>query len=636
MSKAEPHKTRFAEFLPDESWSTNRLKTELFELAKEIGVINSEFSRENFSQRFFYFFIERSNEEKSRKFGEDQFGEPYKNSMLRAFYFIFKLVQHNRQTGEFLLDSDIINQIYKLAASNALPDDRVGYRNSVSAGFSCNDTSRKFMTQLAKDDYHITLQSIGLRVGRCYIPEVEEDDCSGKAFLLRYCMDHLTPEQIFQVVNQLVLEYHINLRILAKMQLSPEIESLVKSQNIGNFIGEMALFHPYEDGNGRTFCFALLNYLLISQRLAPAMVFNPWHLPYNTSEERLEIILEGQLAHRYFFLEGNELQEENRLVILSPRLVNILLFRHSGHMPLIAAMRDIYNFDLQLKLLPFRADINEEGKQVLEERSKQSLKAAVEFIDKLNPAAIGEFFPLPILKKQLVENAVLNAIRPIVYRLESREQQQWKRDLLKERFKIDMDEFDNNPQYHAEILQQFDHKRFHDLRSCYLEPILLDHGKSLFEYVCDKGLQRQIIEEKLCNKGYDELVKYELLYFFVLPYVYCEIENLRREMAYLGLEWNDADQFDINLEALQIVSFPEEEESFEALARVIKEFDLQVSQSDGNKFSDELLLVKTVLDFKERCKAEYLGERKGLPAASPQLALENEHTQIRLSAGRGL
>jgi hypothetical protein len=75
-----------------------------------------------------------------------------------------------------------------------------------------------------------------------------------------------------------------------------------KLQLIGDLIHDLDTLHPFKDGNGRTFDFLVLNWLLISQGLTSCSVFNTWHLAGFTSEERIEVIKEGQLFFTDYIL----------------------------------------------------------------------------------------------------------------------------------------------------------------------------------------------------------------------------------------------------------------------------------------------------------------------------------------------
>jgi hypothetical protein len=91
--------------------------------------------------------------------------------------------------------------------------------------------------------------------------------------------------------NRLIKEYNNNMKE-AEKSLHP-FKSYNKLKVIIEFIAECEQSHPYVDGNGRTFCFLLLNFLLLQNNFPPVILDNPNNFDFSDTNSLISDVIEG-------------------------------------------------------------------------------------------------------------------------------------------------------------------------------------------------------------------------------------------------------------------------------------------------------------------------------------------------------
>ncbi len=285
----------------------------LFESAKSLEIIPPDFSPDFFKKNFFYLFIERKfknfeEDPEDQEFSKHAFGEKYCQSMLQAFQFVFD----NAKTRQ--LDVDVIHELYLIATNKAIGDDLRSYRvDGCSTGFMHFEASKKYFN--VEMDSEPTLNLLSDRSFGLYYFEKEDslEKIGGDTVLeIRCDIDEASEEEIKADVKALIDEYYSQMQQIKTQDFQDELQRKEKKLAlISIFVNYFVRYHPYADGNGRLSCFLLLNYLLISENLTPAMVFNPWQISYSAAEELPILVKEGQLAYEIFFKAAQEIDDED-------------------------------------------------------------------------------------------------------------------------------------------------------------------------------------------------------------------------------------------------------------------------------------------------------------------------------------
>jgi hypothetical protein len=298
----------------------DRLYDSLFLSAKALKIIPENFDRQQFRERFFYFFIELNHKYKDKPFNEHTFDNEngYSIAMLRAFDFMFLALLQKQPLTFQLLD-----QIHEKAVSGAYTivgelQDEKERNNMTKAGYIVEDQTIKMPIQnswraLEGPSFSITPQC----TSKEFLQQIKADKFRfktallGEDSLIKYTAvrgNHVPILQIYRTVfaakygdsfvEKSIAEFNKRLATIDPADADKKI------QLIGDLVGDLDNFHLYGDGNGRTHDFLLVSYLLIGAGLAPCMVFQPWHYCALTSEQRIIVIKDGQEAYRQYFLAG--------------------------------------------------------------------------------------------------------------------------------------------------------------------------------------------------------------------------------------------------------------------------------------------------------------------------------------------
>lgn len=611
---------------PDQSWKDDDLKERLFELAKKLEIIPPDFNKEDFFQRFFYLFIERANQD-SRPFGENQFGPAYKTAMLRAFYVVFKLTEHNRESGAFLLDANMVHQFHLLSCRGVLLDIGIDFRGyRTSAGFQPHQVSHGYLDELAGNEGKIFLELLEYDVGPCHTPPCPEGDVREGYIGLRYEMDYRKPAQIIKTMEMLCEVYWENLERIDLQELSADQKKEEKLKLIGTMVADIARFHPYNDGNGRLAWFLLLNYLLINEGLTPALAYQPWHFPYALESERVAVLKENQIAWQEFFIEGKKLNEKNRLIALTPEAANIsfLFSEEKQEIEFFQAGLDIYAYHFQLKHLNSRLDLDENEREKLRQSLQEKIAKAIKIIDDSGFKKIEEYFFFPMQMHHILESVVLRAVSQFVRVDESEEMLRWQRNLLKEKFAIDLD----NPANIPELAAKFAYRDFKELNKWRLpknSPPEIQTAKGRKEFLLNPQVRHQILEKYADDEKYSDWVKAELIYSHFLQSGNLEdklsLPDLRQEMKNRGILWfENFENLAIDLGGIGAEYFPQKKEAMLAFIKNAEVFNQEINPDI--RFPEAFIMIKKVLQFADFCRGEYC-QREAVLAQGDEIAPEN-------------
>lgn len=287
-----------------------KLLQSLYAKSLELKIIPPDFPYEFFQKNFFYLLIERKfkHDYTGHKFTEYAFGKDYYQSMLQAFQFVFENARSRP------LDIDVIHELYLIASNKAIADDIRSYRvDGCSTGFMHFEASKKYFN--VEVDLEPTLNLLpDISFGSYYFKKENSLAEIGDHSILHIRCDiqAASEEKIKDDVKALLSEYNSRMQQIKTQDFPDEAQREEKKlELISIFINDFVRYHPYRDGNGRLSCFLLLNYLLISENLTPAMVFNPWQISYSTAEELPTLVKEAQLAYETFFTGAQKITEDD-------------------------------------------------------------------------------------------------------------------------------------------------------------------------------------------------------------------------------------------------------------------------------------------------------------------------------------
>jgi hypothetical protein len=115
----------------------------------------------------------------------------------------------------------------------------------------------------------------------------------------------------------------------AILEVKNPLEKLTK---IVEFITECEQSHPYMDGNGRTFCTLLLNYLLIRNNFPPVIMYNPNMFDFKDVDTLILEVIKG-MKNVFHLIKHDKLyhvKTDDALLKMSPR--HLLSFNQSCEM----------------------------------------------------------------------------------------------------------------------------------------------------------------------------------------------------------------------------------------------------------------------------------------------------------------
>jgi hypothetical protein len=87
--------------------------------------------------------------------------------------------------------------------------------------------------------------------------------------------------------------YFISMINNYKFNIKKASDNREKLKVIVEFIAECAQSHPYVDGNSRTFCFLLLNFLLMTNGFPPAILYNPNDFDIYETNKLINNVIDG-------------------------------------------------------------------------------------------------------------------------------------------------------------------------------------------------------------------------------------------------------------------------------------------------------------------------------------------------------
>lgn len=295
----------------------DKLNRELYKSAEELEIIK-DFDEEAFNKRFFYLFIERNhNLIATHGFREDLFeaaekgkseSKNFPESMKRVFLYIFTDLIDSRSKDKSKsrrIDLELINNIYSVARQGIREDVSPRYRsekNLTASGVNPLELSVDSLSDIAK--------TINEKNGDVYYELIPDQKAGSYHFMggtkesIDFISSRMSEDDVGEMMAGLIDVYYGKMDELKNREASED----EKINLIGTLLSDIMKLHPFENGNGRTFCFGLLNYLLIQENLSPCMIFNPWHIEHANAKDRTSAIMEGQKAFQKYFIKGDKVK----------------------------------------------------------------------------------------------------------------------------------------------------------------------------------------------------------------------------------------------------------------------------------------------------------------------------------------
>ncbi|KTD06919.1 Fic family protein [Legionella jamestowniensis] len=219
----------------------------------------------------------------------------YLKNASRALLFLLETI-NEPVTLEFII------QLHDIAYHEN-NDDYLGLKPFGSSGLAADAVSLEGIRELLAKVKHRPKKDLSL----CYykdgdsntIYKIDAESISAEEILMnletgfwdQLLIDRRSSIQdVVLEVNALLAQFHVSLS-----EAQTEQNQL---ESITTLIRELHQYHPFNDGNGRTFIFLLLNKLLIMNALSPSTVEKPERFSGYSIQELVEEIEKGQVNFR--------------------------------------------------------------------------------------------------------------------------------------------------------------------------------------------------------------------------------------------------------------------------------------------------------------------------------------------------
>lgn len=332
-------------------YEVDQIEDELYDCAQDLGIIKN-FDKNDFKKRFFYLFIERNHRLVSEYgFIENLFEEAEKGEgesknfplhMKQMFLYIFSSLSQNRSKR---IDLDFIENLYSLT-KNSIRDKNVATIRKIDAfvksGLSTKDLSENSLKRIFdmanNSETGVNYELLPQKKAGTYVAKLR-----GNTLELDLCHSIISEEEVRQTMSELLETYYDRMSELKKQTAGDDD----KIKLIGTVCSDIMKLHPFKNGNGRTFCFGLLNHLLIQEGLEPCMIFNPWHIAHASPEDRFAAIKEGQMAFQQYFINGAEIErnpDDGKIIPLTSEVQKMsTLKEEAAKIPLEAIHQNLIN-----------------------------------------------------------------------------------------------------------------------------------------------------------------------------------------------------------------------------------------------------------------------------------------------------